>query len=368
MVKVSRIYIAVIFSIIAVQGSSCKAMDAGDTKIRVYEQDTSSGKVLPSLSKDVLTIIVREYFKQYDLTNFEETRVALRNLMEGLCTRKLHSIVLSTLQDLYGQEHMTKLILACEVSDSPCVVRWIMEYTHTKDEVAIPAGNTTPFISAITSDSAAAARTLLKMSDGEHGVAPIMAENEDGTTPLMATADENNVQALRFILSKDPSALNAVDKNGYTALHKAIARKNYCAVHTLLEADADTEIAENTFGYTPLHTAIELGDPTLVRKLLRHSADPNRKTGGGTTPLVGALNRYSMKDSLKDQALTIIKQLLQNPAINVHEPGRYGQSPLAIALSCAIEEVISELRIKSIPTLHHSYRRGDARKNLSKRI
>lgn len=293
---------------------------------------------LRDLQKEIVQIILQKVFNLGNLKDFDETKKVLRTLLNGLWPTKYTDLIFSSLHEAYGKETITKLILACEVSDNKYARRWIKEYKGTAREVSIPAANTTPVISAVSNGSLSTTRLLLTFSnDG------LELKSEDGSFPLMAAAEKNNPIAVRMLLDMG-AKINAVDEKNYTALHKAVALGKYAAAEALLTANANTEIAENKYGYTPLQTAISLKNTSMVRLLLRFKADPNAKNTWGSTPLVEALTAYRSRQ--EDEVVAIIQHLLQHPKIDVQQPGLHEVRPIDIVAKCLLTDNIQNFLFK----------------------
>jgi len=134
---------------------------------------------------------------------------------------------------------------------------------------------------------------------------------------IVEAAKKGDLQTVKTILSKEPSKLDATDKNNYTSLHWACMRAHWDVVKYLIERGADLNVVggdggtqinwavhhdnvpiiklmvekgaklniRNQWGMTELHTAIWRGNINVVECLLDNGSDPNIKTNEGWTAM-----------------------------------------------------------------------------------
>ncbi|MDH5386304.1 MAG: ankyrin repeat domain-containing protein [Candidatus Aminicenantes bacterium] len=134
---------------------------------------------------------------------------------------------------------------------------------------------------------------------------------------IVEAAKKGDLQTVKTILLKDPSKLDATDKNNYTSLHWACMRAHWDVVKYLIERGADLNVVggdggtqinwavhhdnvpiiklmvekgaklniRNQWGMTELHTAIWRGNINVVEYLLDNGSDPNIKTNEGWTAM-----------------------------------------------------------------------------------
>jgi ankyrin repeat protein len=101
-------------------------------------------------------------------------------------------------------------------------------------------------------------------------------------TPLHAAAEFGQLAALKKLVSHDPAAVNAFDKQKQvTALHRAILHPE--AVEYLLSQAAAPNLAGRS-GTTALHEAARHGQLESVKALLRQRASPLLLDRNGNTP------------------------------------------------------------------------------------
>jgi ankyrin repeat protein len=103
------------------------------------------------------------------------------------------------------------------------------------------------------------------------------------------------VETFRFLLSANPSAINARDEHGMTPLYHTINTHAYCVgsrhaeltVRVLLEHGADAAIPDSS-GRTTLHLLAKSPEPigtVLLDLLIAHGADANHADNDGNKPL-----------------------------------------------------------------------------------
>jgi ankyrin repeat protein len=187
----------------------------------------------------------------------------------------------------------------------------------------------------------------------------IMASGEE----IVEAAKRGDLQAVKAILSNDPSKLNALDEEKYTPLHWACMRAHWDVAEYLIEQGADLNIqggdggtplqwaahhdnvdivrlmvskgaklnVQNLWSMTELHTAIWRGNIHVVVYLLDQGSDPMIKTNEGWTAMHYAFRsgHDNIIDMLKKRGLSLRVQ---------DNDGRYPQhlyfkKPNAIDLS-----------------------------------
>ena len=160
--------------------------------------------------------------------------------------------------------------------------------------------------------------------------------------PIVEAAKNGNFQAVRKILEKDPSKLNATDENKYTALHWACMRGHWDIVKFLVGQGADLNVVggdggtqinwavnhdnvdiikllvekgarlniQNQWGMTELHTAIWRGNIHVVEFLFDHGSDPTIKTNEGWTAMHYAYRsgHDNVIEFLKERGVSMTEQ------------------------------------------------------------
>jgi ankyrin repeat protein len=134
---------------------------------------------------------------------------------------------------------------------------------------------------------------------------------------VVEAAKNGDLETVRSILTKNPSAIHVTDDSKYTALHWATMRAHWDVVGLLLEHAPDVNaigedgggplnwaahhdnvefigtmldkgadpVARNQWGMTSLHTAAWRGCVNIARLMLDRGADPEIRTNEGWTVL-----------------------------------------------------------------------------------
>jgi len=109
----------------------------------------------------------------------------------------------------------------------------------------------------------------------------------DPAKEIIKAAKTANVPRLRELLTKDPSLLNARDKDGSTPLHCAVWKGHEDVVAFLIHAGAEVNVHNENdhWGTTPLHAAAHANESEIAQLLIDHGADINARDREGRTPL-----------------------------------------------------------------------------------
>lgn len=101
-------------------------------------------------------------------------------------------------------------------------------------------------------------------------------------------AGNNNLSALRWIVTVDPFVVNArtdIDElDNYPLIYNAIGNSNDAMVAFLIRRGANLDWRD-WMGKTALYHAVEEGDASVAKIILEAGADPNIADSGGTRPL-----------------------------------------------------------------------------------
>ncbi|MCT4625090.1 MAG: ankyrin repeat domain-containing protein, partial [Schleiferiaceae bacterium] len=86
------------------------------------------------------------------------------------------------------------------------------------------------------------------------------------TTVLILGAHSTNLEAIEFLYSKHPNAINLSDYKGNTALHYAVENGEIEIVKFLVSQGAEPSITNNK-GKTALDLAIKKGNKEIIEML-----------------------------------------------------------------------------------------------------
>lgn len=107
--------------------------------------------------------------------------------------------------------------------------------------------------------------------------------NKFGATALHFACMSGRIDAVDLMLLKDPTSVNAVDKEFWSPLHVGVS--SVSIIKTLLSKGASV-FAQNSRGWTALHLAAEKGCTSSIEVLLTEGkAQIDSKDEDGNTPL-----------------------------------------------------------------------------------
>lgn len=115
------------------------------------------------------------------------------------------------------------------------------------------------------------------------------ADQQLGVNPIFSDAENDDVEAIRYLLSKDRS-VDEENSAGETVLGIAAA-DGYLDLVELAINNGATIDHEDQYGKTALCWAAERGHPAVVKRLIKAHADINHQTREGLTPLMLAIRR-----------------------------------------------------------------------------
>ena len=93
-----------------------------------------------------------------------------------------------------------------------------------------------------------------------------------------------DISTVKSLVKKDPSLINAPDKESMTPLHIAVAENQIKIISLLLDSGADVNCKNNRQD-TPLHLAARHGNYEATQLLLLHHADHKARNMRGRIPL-----------------------------------------------------------------------------------
>lgn len=150
---------------------------------------------------------------------------------------------------------------------------------------------------------------------------------------LFEAINNNDLNALKTLLSKKNVELNVLNDDGYTPLHKAIINKNYLVVKLLLEKGADITV-KTKWKESPLFLALKYDNFTALQALLEKGADINAPLRRGRLALNVAITYADRK---------VIDFLLTKGA-NVNAQDRDGFAPIHLAANSNRLDLYKHLR------------------------
>lgn len=156
---------------------------------------------------------------------------------------------------------------------------------------------------------------------------------EPSNSSIITTAIEaGDIDRVRELLHKDPSAINTPDEDGQPLLHVAIQENKRDIVTLLLQSGASME-AKGYHGWHALHIAASLGSLDLVNICLQHGADVSQRTNTDQTALHKAASTKSV---------AVVRRLLKAGADPMAQNER-GMTALHIAAHQNRMEIVSLL-------------------------
>lgn len=171
----------------------------------------------------------------------------------------------------------------------------------------IAIGNSTCLNSAIQHQ-----RPLLAIAYIDQGT-PVELNSGDylGRTPLMLAAQENELDVINALLSKECLLGTRDDVKGDTALHYAARSGNADIVIALLNAITPQNTAlknlENMQGESPLSVAASAGHAVAVKAMIELGCDVNARDGCGRTAL---------HDAIRNLRFDVLTVMLESGKVN----------------------------------------------------
>lgn len=152
--------------------------------------------------------------------------------------------------------------------------------------------------------------------------------NQVGRTPFLEALEQNNFQLLAvFLRHIDVTNINVVDTLLNTALHYCKFLDERFIYDSVLTSNPLALNAQNRDGQTPLHDAILCDNHTFAQYLLQHNCDVCLTNKDGNTPLHLVA---------RDDNIRMCKLLMKYAQLDLTATNKMGKTPLHLA--CANEK------------------------------
>jgi len=190
--------------------------------------------------------------------------------------------------------------------------------------------------------------------------APAQAPESDAAPPppstLVEAAHQGDIDAIRKLLAAGADIEKAEGKLSYRPLHAAARWGGPAAVTDLLDAGAQRD-ARAAWERTPLHIAATAGNLDVVRVLVDRGADMTALDLSLDTPLALAeiVHQDAVAEYLRSKGATVRARDISWAALNgdrarieelvaqgvdVSAPAERGQTPIVLAMSGGMEELV----------------------------
>lgn len=163
---------------------------------------------------------------------------------------------------------------------------------------------------------------------------------------LIEEVKRNSVDNVRLILAEAPECVNINSESGATPLLYAIQNNNLQMVELLLSKDADVHMQSVT-GAVPILFAAQKGRTAIVKALLDNGANVNEvHAENASTPLIIAA---------QNGHLDIVRLLVDRGAM-VNKANKFGVTPMHVAVKNEYNEIVIYL-------IEHGARRSKISEN-----
>lgn len=141
----------------------------------------------------------------------------------------------------------------------------------------------------------------------------VIQEIKKSKITLINAVRENDFDKVKLLLSKGMNPNKEDSETGITPFIEAILSNNDKMVVAMMRHGAKSQPPPG-FSHSPLRAAALMGNYRLVQLLIKTMADPNAKSKGGRTPLMGACYlRPDVDDAL---SMPTVAALLEDPRTN----------------------------------------------------
>ena len=183
---------------------------------------------------------------------------------------------------------------------------------------------------------------VIAMYYGQAAIASLLA-SRGAVLDIFSAAARGDLARLRALLDDDPTQINTYSPDGWTPLALAAFFGHAAAIEFLLEGGADFNAkSRNAMGNLPIHAAAAGGHTAAVAALLAGGADVNAVDDRGWTPLALASQNGSQE---------IVEVCLAHEA-NVDALSADGRNALDLAMAAGHEGIVELLRASSASRPH----------------
>ncbi|KAJ2947777.1 hypothetical protein O0L34_g9559 [Tuta absoluta] len=174
--------------------------------------------------------------------------------------------------------------------------------------------------------------------DADEDVDPITDPTANPTDHVLWAAENNEIDTLKEILSKQPGLVHARDGDGYTPLHRAAYGNHVEAICYLLSMNASVG-AKTDLGWTPLHSACNWNNYLAASRLLAAGSDPTALSDGEQTPL-------HLASAISHCKSTLLILLLREDMVDMaKKPNNSGETPEDLARGHGIYSPLFEMAL-----------------------
>lgn len=168
-------------------------------------------------------------------------------------------------------------------------------------------------------------------------------------TPLFVASSLGHEATVRFLLSRDKSALNTVDAEGNTPLQGAAHAKHYGVAQILIDAGADIHLIDEARN-TALHYACWVGDVRIVKALLDKGADMRVKNEDDSYPI-----HYAAQGIIPTLSLTclVFANLLSEGHLKCVQELVSRGAVLDVSNTTGVTPLLLAIRKKAIDTIEY---------------
>eukprot|EP00555_Chaetoceros_dichaeta_P010162 CAMPEP_0198265540 /NCGR_PEP_ID=MMETSP1447-20131203/23105_1 /TAXON_ID=420782 /ORGANISM="Chaetoceros dichaeta, Strain CCMP1751" /LENGTH=178 /DNA_ID=CAMNT_0043955081 /DNA_START=33 /DNA_END=569 /DNA_ORIENTATION=+ len=161
--------------------------------------------------------------------------------------------------------------------------------------------------------------------------------------PLHEAVKAGDIATVRTIIAEKSINANEETENGITALIEACIAGNAEIANLLLDQARCPAQPTPPFKHTPLRGASVSGRYEMIPLLLKAGADPNAKSDGNRTPLMGACflrENVNDGDDHEEISALCVRALLDDSRTDVLMKNDFNETALDLAKSREYEESV----------------------------